>query len=129
MCVFLQVLNSSLNLPIYYYVGSSFKIALKKYFRLENCQRTGTRELENNRLEIPLVNKEKVSHAWINCPFCLENLLILLQTHFQTGSNLIFSSIRRVTLTVVRCPTLEEATVIGWRMKKKTFLQMSRRQW
>jgi len=69
---FLQVLNSSLNLPIYYYVGSSFKIALKKYFRFENCQRTQTTttttlrresgsQLEKNRLEIPLADQDKES--------------------------------------------------------------------
>ena len=63
-----QVLNSSLNLPIYYYVGSSFKLALKKYFRLENCQRTRATsvhrdgsQLDKNRFEIPLVDQDKVS--------------------------------------------------------------------
>ena len=65
MNALVQVLNSSLNLPIYYYVGSSFKIALKKYFRFENCQRTPTatfhRELEKNRFEIPLADQDKAS--------------------------------------------------------------------
>ena len=69
MDAYVQVLNSSLNLPIYYCVGSSFKTALKKYFRLENFQRTqastirrvSDSQLKKNRFDIPLVDQDKAS--------------------------------------------------------------------
>ena len=64
-----QVVNSSLNLPIYYCVGSSFKTALKKYFQLDQCHHCPPAEagaLEDG-------DKQRVEHKQFSVKVDIEN--------------------------------------------------------
>ena len=64
-----QVVNSSLNLPIYYCVGSSFKTALKKYFQLDQCHHCPPAEagaLEDG-------DKQHLEHKQLNGKVDIEN--------------------------------------------------------
>ena len=64
-----QVVNSSLNLPIYYCVGSSFKTALKKYFQLDQCHSCPPAEagaLEDG-------DKQRVEHKQFSGKVDIEN--------------------------------------------------------